>query len=552
MGKGHTSANGGSRTEGYQYDINEKSILGDEWCSMYSTTAPIKFEKSHFETAMMHLIREPNINSTAILRADILREAVFEIEPNGKPKVKEEKTQDLEVTDPEAKKIGIDDLDVRVAPTNPLLNLHVVIQIVRRIIPRNLYKDAIMNQTCLIMNSSSSKPSTSLVVYTPHIKAEDECPFYIPHVKAVGILFHNNVLSVHYIPFDNVELLRDESQRAVRTAWRLLQTAYKHSMGIMEGYEKRVNHDQVVDKVDFQDCYIAFKKRYSKFLVDNWAESTDPKKHVFEDIAIAAFLFELWKKIYGKDFKEKIQFKDLGCGNGALCYILISEGIRGKGIDARRRKSWSIYPPDVQAALKEQVIVPSLLLRPHPEVRKRIPHLEHNGGLFPVKVAHELIAAATIVYSSEDLLQSPQVNVTEFSPDTFIIGNHSDELTCWIPLLGYPFIVIPCCSHNFSGERVRFNVRKSTLQSSSKSLGNSTYAGLVDHVEYIANRVGWKVEKEMLRIPSTRNAAIIGYENPFLDQFPTQEVYDVIIEDGGPDNWIQNTMALMKRNPRSH
>lgn len=549
---GQKSASGVAQREGFVFNINDRSVLGEEWCSMYSTATPVKFGKCHFEAAMMNLIREPNINSSAILRADILREVVFEMNEDSNTVVKEEKSQDLEITDVEAKKLGIDDLEVRFPPIDPELNLHVISQAVRRVIPRNPYKDAIMNQTCLVMNGSSQTPApSSLIVYTPHIQAEDDCPFYIPRVKTVGILFHNKTLSVHYIPFDNLELLQDESQRVVRTAWRLLQTAYKHSMGIMEGYEKRVNHDQVVDKVGFQDRYITLKKKYSKFLVDNWAESTDPKKHVFEDIAIAAFLIELWRKIYGDDFPKKMQFRDLGCGNGVLCYILISEGIKGKGIDARHRKSWSIYPQEVQSALNEQVIIPSLLLRPHPEVRKRVPHLEHNGGLFPVKVAHELIAPATVVYSSEDLLHSPQVNVAEFSSETFIIGNHSDELTCWIPLLGYPFIVIPCCSHNFSGERIRFNVRKTTLNSA-KGIGNSTYAGLVDHVEYIANRVGWKVEKEMLRIPSTRNAAIIGYENPRLKQFPTQEVYDTIIEDGGPDGWIQNTMALMKRTPRNH
>lgn len=545
------TVNLGAQRDGFLFDAKKDSILGDRWYSMYSTREPVKFKQEHFEIAMMNVIREPNINSSAILRADILSKVTYEY---GGPDVvvKESKCNESQVVYPEAKKLNIDDLQVREVKTSADLDLRIVEKIVRRIVPRNPYKDAIMNQTCLVMRSPAKYPDSSLIVYTPHLNAEDECPFYIPHVKTVGILLHEGILSVHYIPFHNGELLQDESQRVVRTAWRLLQTANKHSTGVMQGYEKRVNHDQVVDKVKFQNRYINLKKQYSKFLVDNWAESTDPTKHVFEDIAIAAFLIELWHKINGPDCKDKMQFRDLGCGNGVLCYILIREGFKGVGIDARHRKSWAIYPNEVQACLKEQVIVPSLLVRPHPDVKKRAPHLEHNGGLFPVKVAHEVIAPATVVYTSEDLLRSPQVNVAEFGPNTFIIGNHSDELTCWIPLLGYPFMVIPCCSHNFSGQRVRFNVRKSTSKGSSKVLANSTYAGLVDHVSYIAERVGWKVEKEMLRIPSTRNAALIGYENPSLSQFPTQEVYDTIIADGGPDGWIQNTMALMTRSPRNH
>ena len=202
-------------------------------------------------------------------------------------------------------------------------------------------------------------------------KRQALCPFYIPQVAAVAILLHENQLSVQYIPFPGQsEVLMDPKQRVVRTAFRLLQTAYKHSNGVKDGYLKRVTHDVVVNKVLFQDRYIHLKKKYSKFLVDNWAESTDPKKHVFEDIAIAAFLIELWRKIYGHEkTEEKLQFRDLGCGNGVLCYILIQEGFKGLGVDARQRKSWSIYPNDVKRCLKEQVIVPSILLRPHPTMK---------------------------------------------------------------------------------------------------------------------------------------------------------------------------------------
>ncbi|CUS24404.1 LAQU0S16e00936g1_1 [Lachancea quebecensis] len=520
------------------------SLLGHEWRCMYRTVEPVDFRKSHFETAMLNVIRHPNINSTVILRADMLREWEFDIENGQQTKFQEETHK---VTDPDTQVINIDDLNIRDVAVASNLALAKKMAMVRRIIPRNPYKDAIINQTCLVLNSTGNS-ETSLIVYTPHLDSKELCPFYIPHVKAVAILLHQSQLSVHYVPFTDSDVpeIQDESERVVRTARRLLQTALKHSHGVKLGYEKKVAHDVVVDKVLFQDRYISLKKRYSRFLVDNWAESTDPTKHVFEDIAIAAFLIELWVKTYGEKFKEKVQFRDLGCGNGALCYLLICEGIKGMGIDARQRKSWKIYPPEVQKCLKEQVIIPSVLLRPHPEVKKRAPELQHNGRFFPIKI-QDKIAPATVVYSSEDLLKSPSVNVTEFPRDTFLIGNHSDELTCWIPLLGYPFVVIPCCSHNFSGQRIRYGVRKGHVKN-----GNSTYAGLVDRVEAVATRVGWDIAKEMLRIPSTRNAAIVGINNPYLSQWPTQEVYDTILEDGGADGWIENTMALTKKSPRAH
>ncbi|SCV02719.1 LAMI_0H02300g1_1 [Lachancea mirantina] len=531
--------------ERFSFCQQEPSKLGKDWKCLYKTLGVLEFEKEHFETAMENVIRQPNINSTVILRADVLREWEFDVSSGIQVSYKEKM---CEIGDPEAQTVNVDDVELRSVDLSAELSLGVKRAIVRQIVPRNPYKDSIINQTCLILEPTEQSADTSLIVYTPHFENKEDCPFYIPQVRAVGILLADRELSVHYMPFSESDTVwfGDESQRVVRTALRLLQTAKKHSSGVKDGYRKRVNHDMVVDKVLFQNRYITLKKQYSRFLVDNWAESTDPKKHVFEDIAIAAFLIELWNKLYGEDFKNKMQFRDLGCGNGVLCYLLIQEGIEGIGIDARHRKSWKIYPAEVQNCLKEQVIIPSVLLRPHPEVKKRASHLEHNGSFFPIKV-RDRIAPATVIYSSEDLLNSPNVNTAEFPKNTFIIGNHSDELTCWIPLLGYPFVVIPCCSHNFSGQRVRYPVKKTDIKNS-----NSTYAGLVDRVEFIADRVGWKHEKEMLRIPSTRNAAIIGPENPNLEKWPTQDVYDTILEGGGADGWVENTMALTVRSPRAH
>lgn len=530
-----------------QYCSEQDSSLGPDWRCLYSTNDPIEFDKTHFEQAMLNVIRQPNVNSTVILRADMIVDNEYDMD--GKLTKSERSTIPL-ANDEGILTVNIDDLEPRSVPVE-LSGIEKKSELVRRIVPRNPFKDCIINQTCLVMNSKNDD-STSLVIYIPHFEDPDLCPFYIPQVAAVAILLHEDKLSVHYIPFKGQEeLLLDPKQRVVRTAFRLLQTAYKHSKGVKEGYAKRVTHDVVVDKVLFQDQYIHLKKKYSKFLVDNWAESTDPKKHVFEDIAIAAFLIELWKKIYGKDdTNTKMQFRDLGCGNGILCYILIEEGFKGLGIDARQRKSWSIYPTEVRRCLKEQVIIPSVLLRPHPSMKLHAPHIQHNGRFFPVQLfSPDLIAPATIMYSSADLIQSPQVNTAEFPPDTFIIGNHSDELTCWIPLLGYPFMVIPCCSHNLSGNRTRYAVRDAAR---AKKQGNSTYQGLVDRVEYLATRVGWKIEKEMLRIPSTRNAAIIGYEKNHPSDPKIDEIYSILMEEGGADGWIANTMNLMKSHPRNH
>ncbi|ODV94974.1 hypothetical protein PACTADRAFT_50811 [Pachysolen tannophilus NRRL Y-2460] len=567
--------------------INEESVLGPEWCGVFEST--VDFKQNHFEVAMSNLIKQPNINSTVILRTDILKEIGYDNEAEGNPVVKDFLDKELINSKPELEladgttnnessvlEKNLDDLEIREIPCSlPLIPKS---KIVRRIIPRNPFKDFIINQTCLVLTNNNEQ--CTLVVYIPHIDNEQDSPFYLPPVYAVGILFMKDKLSLHYLPFNYtvpealIKLKKLEpSERPIRIAFRLLQTAKKHSTGVMNGYQKRVQHDLVVSKVAFQDRYIYLKKKYCKELVENWCESTDPKKHVFEDIAIAAFLIELWIKIYNNS-KDSFEFRDLGCGNGLLVHILTLEGYKGIGIDARARKSWKkAYPVEVQQKLKEQVVIPSVLLRPHPVFWKMNPHIQDNGRIFQIPInnnnnhgnAHNRkksengnddIDVPIVVpdgnvpimayYSSANLLQSPQVNTAEFPKNTFIIGNHSDELTCWIPLLGYPFMVIPCCSHALNGARVRYtpSMKKRNIPGSS-----STYASLCDKVEQISEMVGWKVQHEMLRIPSTRNMAIIGYEK-FRGNF--YNIYDVLAMEGSAEGWVENSMALMKRAPRNH
>lgn len=542
---------------------SQKLVLGPAWVPVY--LSPVDFSPTHFETAMAHLIREPNINSTVILRADVLEESTYteggEVESSGtfSPDLPERDSAGTENSDLSLLHRDLSDVTLRKVPLADSIKLKPVKSVIRRIIPRNPYKDHIINQTCLIHKGDESV----LVVYVPHISSMDETPFYLPPVHAVGILFDNNTLSIHYVPFEEDSKLRDmdATERPIRIALRLLQTLAKHSLGVKAGYEKRVNHDLVVPRVAFQNRYIALKKKYSGPLVANWVESTDPKKHVFEDLAVAAFLIELWNLRYkDKDF----EFRDLGCGNGLLVHILILEGFKGKGIDARARKSWKTYPATVQENLLEQIIIPSVLLKPHPAVARMAPYIRDNGRLFQVAEFESKTPSSVPLmkyYSSANLLELSKVCTTEdFSPNTFLIGNHLDELTCWLPLLDYPFMVIPCCSHALNGAKVRYNPRKMVNPQTKAKLppqNVSTYGALVDHVEELSEKMGWVVEKEILRIPSTRNAAIIGmtkqgdFANEPLDVREMRTI-DIIAMEGGAEGWVENLMVLMKKSPKNH
>ncbi|XP_015753046.1 PREDICTED: probable tRNA (uracil-O(2)-)-methyltransferase, partial [Acropora digitifera] len=199
--------------------------------------------------------------------------------------------------------------------------------------------------------------------------------------------------------------------------------------------------------------YHRLKQQYGEKLVKMWPERTDPQKFVYEDIAIAAYLLTLWEEERRTlNQEQKQSFVDLGCGNGLLVYILSEEGHPGSGIDVRRRKIWDFYGGNTN--LQERALDPTL------------------PGLFP------------------DV--------------DWLIGNHSDELTPWIPVMAARssystrYFVLPCCLFDFNCKFVRKN-NKATQ-----------YRGYLDFVQEVGETCGFHVEEDSLRIPSTKRICQIG------------------------------------------
>lgn len=283
---------------------------------------------------------------------------------------------------------------------------------------------------------------------------------------------------------------------------------------------------------------------------------------VYKDIAIATYLILLWRDTYKtpdgsldqsldtEPWKRWPQppggFLDFGCvchthphvllstqkllidiiytvsrcGNGLLTHILISEGYKGSGIDLRARNSWANYPPSTQEHLKVHAFNPS-----------RMP----DGGEF---------------YK------------THFPAGVFIIGNHADELTPWLPVVAAHtsaagYLSIPCCAWGLETRFERSSTpraypyvpdltptlggshegdggkgegkgeresRTGTETDGSKSGGDrlrlggvpgdaswaSTYSVYRIWLAGLSEYCGWEVECDTLRIPSTRNWAIVG------------------------------------------
>jgi len=180
-------------------------------------------------------------------------------------------------------------------------------------------------------------------------------------------------------------------------------------------------------------------------------------------LGIAAYLLLIWKQ---EGSKQPIRFVDLGCGNGLLVYILFKEGHIGTGHDLRARKIWSFFQSE-GAVLEVSTVTPS------PD------------------------------------------NLDQFTNFDWIIGNHSDELTPWMPVLARrsnaKLFLLPCCPFEFYGKLRR-----------SKSGSKSHYRELLDYVQVVGEKCGFLMEEDRLRIPSTKRVCFIARKDS--KQFNSEQV----------------------------
>lgn len=516
-------------------------------------SASCSFNPEIYLRVVMNMVKNPNLTSTHLFRADIFYDSLNDSILPGAP---------------------ADDLTTRwKSITSECRPLPITIPgfemkrtIVRQLIPRNPNIDRALTQTCHFLERYDTQSDTlyNLVVYLPHEFSADAIPWYHPAVKALAVrhAWQSNsgdasppgLVSIYFSFFPDAE----RTTRQDRTALNFLKIVHKHGEGQRVGYTKRVNHDVIMPQARFQNTYSRLKIQYAKELMNGWVEQTPPEKHVFEDLGIAAFLIELWRDMYclssdhsetpsstSKGQNTSIEkkafpgFVDVGCGNGILVYILLREGYKGWGFDARRRKTWDALPEWVQSNLKEAILIPEPF-----NVANELPEQARDNTQTSPRSrddeTHDEFEDGDQTQTKlEPTPQSgPFVNGV-FPNSPFIVSNHADELTAWTPLLAYlsqsPFISIPCCSHDLSGARFRARARtkakaddfrsplvvKDATPTKSfaaetgslekpNSKAPSAFATLCSYVESLACEVGFAPEKEILRIPSTRNTAIVG------------------------------------------
>ncbi|KAE8159416.1 uracil-O(2)--methyltransferase [Aspergillus tamarii] len=539
------------------------------------------------------LLGNININSTQLFRADILYDSQGVLST----------PQQKEWSFAQTANIGMEapaDAEDRVEPiaAKEVAGFNLTRTVVRRLIPRNPKLDRPLEQTChfyeadIIPGSESATQGSRLrrflAVYTPHVASKEEIPFYHPLLRSLAYLYDftddatesaeagsgSGTLSLHFLPYPEEAI----PTRLERTLHSLLNTQIRLARNprpseTTEGGSHNPSKDNVIPQHLVQNTYSRLKFKYGKDLCRDWVEDTEPTKHVFEDLAITAFLIELWRSMYGavpgeeRDEAEPEKFDpnfpgfvDVACGNGVLVYVLLMEGYRGWGFDARRRKTWKILPEFVQARLKEEIYVP----KPFADA------MVEAGGMPDLGV---------------------ETHSGLFEKDTFIISNHADELTVWTPLMAtlacpespLPFIAIPCCSHALSGARYRYPPPKGSKSDSDKNdssqhegldseqpatgdlkalckakqeaqtdvgFNKSMYGSLTMKAISIAEEIGYDVEKTLLRIPSTRNMGVIGGRKRVTKEWRTRNQQrstsgcngDAIIESA-----LEKAMAAVQR-----
>ncbi|KAI9509707.1 hypothetical protein F5148DRAFT_1343224 [Russula earlei] len=553
-------------------------------------TCPAHFPPALFQAAVSQLVHHPEYNSTLILRSDLVQDSVA----------------------------GFPDLVPALQGLRPVRNIH------RRLLPRRPTRDSGLEQHCTLYAPSrptddDADPEESLhpvvLVLTPVLASDAALPYYHPTVTHLAFRHVPSTttsgpaaLRIEAVPLPGTSL--DPGARLYRTCLSLLETLHRYGWGALTQYKKRVAHDVLVPRETYQDLYQVMRERH-KHLIDRWQEVTDPLKHVFEDIGIATFLMLLWKDTYGPETvptdadpspstatanananatgapgpttgaepwrrwpRPPGGFADLGCGNGLLTHILVSEGYAGYGIDLRARKSWTSYPRSTQSRLVVRALDPTAASPlggggavPTAEQRHIHPGAGYDHGPDLSRTTTENdddqqeedgnhtttnsgagSASSTNGSSGHGNAKNADVGLDVLLPEgCFLIGNHADELTPWMAPLSTlvrasGYLSIPCCAWALDArfDRAR-DVPFCAVDAGTLNLGgdgNRNRTGEGAGSSYALYRVwlaalsvycGWAVEVEVLRIPSTRNWAIVGEQYssgaPVLFLSPQAELF---------------------------
>lgn len=202
----------------------------------------------------------------------------------------------------------------------------------RRLLPRRPGRDPPIEQDCTFYSDlygppcndvqncdrevegrSDSETPVNCLILTPKLKQGVEMPYYHPAVFHIAFRYlystgsdntnlgvGNNakaLIRIEVVLQPNAPDPKDINARLYRTCLALLETIHRYGYGIFTNYRKRVHHDCIVSREEYQDLYLIMRERH-KHLVNEWHEATDPLKHVFEvSLASGLALHELSSRL---------------------------------------------------------------------------------------------------------------------------------------------------------------------------------------------------------------------------------------------------------------
>jgi len=205
------------------------------------------------------------------------------------------------------------------------------------------------------------------------------------------------------------------------------------------------------------------------------------------------------------------------CGAGLLTHILSAEGYEGYGIDVRSRRSWTAFSGVTPTRLRVHALDPPGVLQGD-EWDSRV---YFPNGVFLIGNHVSFSGVARRIFRSLTHLQS-------------------DELTPWLPVLATltsatGYLSIPCCAWTLDSKFKRSE--PPPLPDIAETLDVETLwlprSDTNSHSSYEAYRVwlgrlsiacGFEIEADNLRIPSSRNWAIVGRRRRHGDSRTNEQV----------------------------
>lgn len=215
-----------------------------------------------FELAVSQLIHHPEYNSTLILRSETVSESTADF-PSCLPSLR---------------------------------GFRCFRNIQRKLLPRRPGRDTALEQHCTLYSTSSEHDPDSppsVLVLTPILGDGVQLPYYHPtvyHLALRYIIAETPLLQIEVVPYPSTPT--DLNSRLYRTCLALLDALHRYGWGALTSYKKRVMHDCLISREEYQDLYLIMRERH-KHLVDQWQEVTDPLKHVFEVISLCIYFIAL-------------------------------------------------------------------------------------------------------------------------------------------------------------------------------------------------------------------------------------------------------------------